>query len=162
VGLAQALVHDPPVLILDEPTSGLDPNQIVEIRNLISDMARSKTVLLSTHIMQEVEAICHRIIIISQGKIAADRKADEIRNTGNIQTILLELAEEAGQELLETIPGLTGIIRLKEKRWLISGPAGEEFRKTLFRFAVDNKLTVMSMQKQEESLEEVFRKLTSS
>lgn len=162
VGLAQALIHDPAVLILDEPTSGLDPNQIVEIRNLISQSARSKTVLLSTHIMQEVEAICDRIIIIHQGKIVADRKAAEIGNTGddNTQTILLGLGGEVTPGLLEAIPGIMKVLPVGDKQWLLQGPAGEDFRKIIFRFAADRDLPLLSLQKQEQSLEQVFRKLT--
>ncbi|MGC9471015.1 MAG: ATP-binding cassette domain-containing protein [Bacteroidales bacterium] len=164
VGLAQALIHDPPVLILDEPTSGLDPNQIVEIRNLISEMARSKTVMLSTHIMQEVEAICHHILIIHQGKIVADRQAGEIGEMDNVasQTILLELEDQVEAGLLQSVPGISKVLYLNDRQWLVSGPAGEGFRKDLFRFAVDNGLTVLSMQKQEQSLEEVFRQLTGN
>lgn len=164
VGLAQALIHNPPVLILDEPTSGLDPNQVMGIRNLISDMARSKTVMLSTHIMQEVEAICHHILIIHQGKIVADRRAGEIGEMDSVasQTILLELEDQVDAGVLQTVPGISKVVCLNDRQWLVSGPAGESFRKDLFRFAVDHGLTVLSMQKQERSLEEVFRQLTGN
>ena len=163
VGLAQALIHDPEVLILDEPTSGLDPNQIVEIRKLISEAGREKTVLLSTHIMQEVEAVCDRIIIIDKGKIKADDSKKDIysRTEKKTSTILVEFDVDVQAEILKSIKGATNARWLDGKTYLVEAPHYEDIRPAIFRFAVDNGLTVLSMQMKEQSLEEVFRSLTS-
>ncbi len=161
VGLAQALIHDPAVLIFDEPTSGLDPNQIVEIRDLIKDAGLNKTILLSTHIMQEVEAICHRIIIINNGEIVADDKTKNIYSKiQQAQTIIVEFDNETDEILLKSIPGIEKTAKIKECQWLIETFAGNDIRKTLFDFAVKNKLAILSMQQKEKRLEEVFRELT--
>jgi len=162
VGLAQALIHDPEVLILDEPTSGLDPNQIVEIRKLISEAGREKTVLLSTHIMQEVEAVCDRIIIIDKGKIKADDSKKDIysRTEKKTSTILVEFDVDVQAEILKSIKGATNARWLDGKTYLVEAPHYEDIRPAIFRFAVDNGLTVLSMQMKEQSLEEVFRSLT--
>ncbi|MBU0763555.1 MAG: gliding motility-associated ABC transporter ATP-binding subunit GldA [Bacteroidetes bacterium] len=164
VGLAQALLHDPEVLILDEPTSGLDPNQIVEIRSLISEIGKEKTVMLSTHIMQEVEAICDKVIIINNGRIIADGYTGEIKQKtlGQQQTIIVEFNNITEQKLLERIPGVTKVARAKENNWLIQSNMNNDVRPAVFRFAVLNNLTVLSMQKTEKSLEEVFHELTTS
>ena len=161
VGLAQAILHDPAVLILDEPTSGLDPNQIVEIRELIHRFGQQKTVLLSTHIMQEVEAICDRVIIISQGKIVADGKPGEIGTgtTRNI-TLLAEFDRDPGCESIEALNGVLRIRSLGDHKYLIETDPATDLRPVIFRFAVDTGLTVLSMQRQERSLEEVFREIT--
>lgn len=161
VGLAQALIHNPAILILDEPTSGLDPNQIIEIRNLISSVGKEKTVLLSTHIMQEVEAICDRIIIINKGKIVADDSIGSIYNhTQDKQiTILVEFDKKIEQALLEKISGANKVAKIDDKNWLIQSPS-EEIRQHIFNFAVQSGLSVLSMQKKEKSLEEVFQELT--
>ena len=162
VGLAQALLHDPEVLILDEPTSGLDPNQIVEIRKLISEAGREKTVLLSTHIMQEVEAVCDRIIIIDKGQIKADDSKKDIysRIEKKTSTILVEFDVDVQAEILKSIKGSTDARWLEGKTYLVEAPHYEDIRPAIFRFAVDNGLTVLSMQLKEQSLEEVFRSLT--
>jgi len=162
VGLAQALLHDPEVLILDEPTSGLDPNQIVEIRNLISEAGRKKTVLLSTHIMQEVEAVCDRIIIIDKGKIKADDSKKDIysRVEKKTSTIMVEFDVDVEAEMLKFIRGATDARWLEGKTYLVEAPHYEDIRPAIFRYAVDNGLTVLSMQLKEQSLEEVFRSLT--
>jgi len=162
VGLAQALIHDPEVLILDEPTSGLDPNQIVEIRNLISRVGKQKTVLLSTHIMQEVEAICDRVIIIKEGRIVADE------NKGNMlkyideeyQTVLVEFDKDVSKEKIEEVAFVVRAVPVNKNQWLVQGQQEHDVRSKIFNFAVENKLTVLVMQKQEKSLEEVFRMLT--
>jgi len=163
VGLAQALIHDPGVLILDEPTSGLDPNQIVEIRNLISEAGKEKTVMLSTHIMQEVEAVCDRIIIIDKGKIRADEDKVSIfsRATKETATVLVEFDIRVDELMLQNVEGITGIRHLDGNTLLLETPAYEDIRPKLFRFAVDKGITVLSMQMKEQSLEEVFRDLTS-
>ncbi|MCF8222823.1 MAG: gliding motility-associated ABC transporter ATP-binding subunit GldA [Bacteroidales bacterium] len=163
VGLAQALIHDPGVLILDEPTSGLDPNQIVEIRNLISRAGKEKTVMLSTHIMQEVEAVCDRIIIIDKGSIRADEDKESIfsRATKETATVLVEFDIRVDELMLQNVEGIIGIRHLDGNTLLLETPAYEDIRPKIFRFAVDNGFTVLSMQIKEQSLEEVFRDLTS-
>ena len=163
VGLAQALIHNPEVLILDEPTSGLDPNQIVEIRNLISEAGKEKTVLLSTHIMQEVEAVCDRIIIIDKGKIKADEsKKDIYSRTGKkTNTILVEFNLHIDVEMLRFIKDVIDARWLEERTYLVEAPFYEDIRPAIFHFAVENGLTVLSMQLKEQSLEEVFRSLTT-
>jgi ABC-2 type transport system ATP-binding protein len=162
VGLAQALIHNPGVLILDEATTGLDPNQIIEIRNLIKEAGKEKTVMLSTHIMQEVEAICDRVIIIDNGIIAAN---EEISNIYSVikrpkQIVEVEFDKEAVSSLLSEIPGVSVIHLLKNNTWLIESEGEDDIRPALFAFAVNNNLTVLSLQKKESNLEEVFRQLT--
>lgn len=163
VGLAQALIHNPGVLILDEPTSGLDPNQIIEIRNLIRETGKEKTVMLSTHIMQEVEAICDRIIIIDKGIIVANEEKSRIysflKNPGQI--IRVEFDKDPGIKELSGIARVTSATRLEENIFLIKSESGEDIRALIFRFAVENGYTVLSLQKQETNLEEVFRHLTT-
>jgi len=163
VGLAQALIHDPEVLILDEPTSGLDPNQIVEIRNLISEAGKEKTVLLSTHIMQEVEAICGRIIIIDKGMIKADDSKRDIysRIEKKTNTIMVEFDVDIEVEMLRHIKGVMDARWLEGKTYLVEAAHYDDIRPAIFRFAVDNGLTVLFMQLKEQSLEEVFRSLTT-
>ncbi len=163
VGLAQALIHNPDVLILDEPTTGLDPNQIVEIRNLIGEIGKEKTVMLSTHIMQEVEAICDRVIIIDKGKIVADETADSIKEDKDesSSTIIVEFDQEVQLELLKKIKDALKFEHHKENIWLIQSKPNNDIRSNIFNFAVENNLAVLSMQKQEKSLEEVFKMLTS-
>lgn len=162
VGIAQALIHNPPVVILDEPTTGLDPNQILEIRNLISVTGKGKTIMLSTHIMQEVEAICSRIIVIDRGEIVADDRTGNIKvQTGdNFNTVSVEFNAEVSLEKLETIKGVGKAVKLKDKNYLIQGDSREDIRENIFRFAVEEGLTVLSLQKMEKSLEEVFHELT--
>jgi len=161
VGLAQALIHDPSVLILDEPTSGLDPNQIVEIRDLIKQAGQDKTVLLSTHIMQEVEAICGRIIIINNGEIVADDKTSNIySHVQQASTIVVEFNGDTDENQLHEIKGITNIAKLEKRWWLIETPVKLDIREKVFEFAVKKNLVVLSMQKKEKRLEEVFRELT--
>jgi ABC-2 type transport system ATP-binding protein len=163
VGLAQALIHDPEVLILDEPTTGLDPNQIIEIRNLISGLAKKKTVLLSTHILQEVEAICDRIIIIDQGVIVADGTSGHIKSAKNgiLQTIYLEFNSKVDLTLLQSIQGVTQVQKISEREFLLAGIEQSDLREDIFKFAMEHKLTLLTIQKKEESLEQAFRKLTT-
>jgi len=163
VGLAQALIHDPEILILDEPTSGLDPNQIIEIRNLISAIGKEKTVMLSTHIMQEVEAICDRIIIINKGKIVADDSIESIYSHSKDQyiTIVVEFDQETDQKQLEQIERVDEVAKIDNKNWLIQSSSNEDIRQNIFNFAVKSNLAVLSMQKKEKSLEEVFQELTN-
>ena len=163
VGLAQALIHNPEVLILDEATTGLDPNQIVEIRNLIKEAGREKTVMLSTHIMQEVEAICDRVIIIDKGVIVADEEKRNIYSKLKrpLQLVQVEFDKKPSESDLAGISNVKTVRCLKDNLWLIEAVGDEDIRPLIFSFAVLNKLTVLSLQKQENNLEEVFRHLTS-
>lgn len=163
VGLAQALIHNPAVLILDEATTGLDPNQIIEIRNLIREAGKEKTVLLSTHIMQEVEAICERVIIIDHGIIMADEEKSRIYSLVNKsrQTVLVEFDKAVDEKLLSSISNVTAVSLLKGNIWKIEAEGDEDIRSAVFNLAVKNNLTVFSLNRQQNNLEEVFRHLTS-
>jgi len=160
IGLAQALLHDPRVLILDEPTSGLDPNQIIEIRQLIKQLGREKTVLLSTHIMQEVEAVCDRVIIIHKGKIIADDAEKSLvrLKKKTYFTILAEFGQAVNQKKLAALPHVLEVI--PESECSFSLRCDSDIREDIFRFAVENSLTVLSLSQAGQSLEEVFRELT--
>ncbi|MGB8489505.1 MAG: gliding motility-associated ABC transporter ATP-binding subunit GldA [Bacteroidales bacterium] len=164
VGLAQALIHNPEVLILDEATTGLDPNQIVEIRNLILEAGKKKTVLLSTHIMQEVEAICDRVIIIDKGIIVADEEKKDIYSKviRARQVILVEFDRDPGEQVLGKIDFADSIKRTGDRTWTLEAGGEKDIRPAIFTFAVSNGLTVLSLQKKESNLEEVFRQLTGS
>jgi ABC-2 type transport system ATP-binding protein len=163
VGLAQALIHNPAVLILDEATTGLDPNQIVEIRNLIKEAGKEKTVMLSTHIMQEVEAICDRVIIIDKGVIVADEEKSKIYSKIKRpkQVIEIEFDKDITDLSLAQIENFSSIKKIRNNVWLIETEGDEDIRPLLFNFAVKNNLTVLSLNKQENNLEEVFRQLTN-
>jgi ABC-2 type transport system ATP-binding protein len=161
VGLAQAIIHEPKVLILDEPTSGLDPNQLVEIRALIKDLGREKTVLLSTHIMQEVEAICDRVIIIDRGRIVADDKASTLRSRQQHHEVIeVEFDRAVEANLLLNVGGVVQARRNEGNTWLLAHDAANDIRPAVFRFAVENGLQVLGLQKSERGLEEVFKELT--
>jgi ABC-2 type transport system ATP-binding protein len=162
VGLAQALIHDPEVLILDEATTGLDPNQIIEIRNLIKETGRDKTVLLSTHIMQEVEAICNRVIIIDKGVIRADEEKSNIYSMlrQTYQVIEVEFDRDCNEYELAGISSIKSVHRQRGNIWVVESESEEDVRPLLFAFAVQHSMTVLSMQKKENNLEEVFRHLT--
>jgi ABC-2 type transport system ATP-binding protein len=164
VGLAQALIHNPGVLILDEATTGLDPNQIVEIRNLIKLTGKEKTVMLSTHIMQEVEAICDRVIIIDKGIIVANEEKSKIYSVIRRpkQVIHVEFDKDTVETLLAEIPNVSSVRQLRNNVWLVEAEGDEDIRPLLFNFAVKNNLTVLSLQKQESNLEEVFRQVTGA
>jgi len=163
VGLAQALIHNPGVLILDEATTGLDPNQIVEIRNLIKEAGKEKTIMLSTHIMQEVEAICDRVIIIDKGVIVANEEKSNIYSIikRTKQIIRIEFDKDTKESSLAEIVNVSTVKQIKNNIWLIEAEGNEDIRPALFAFAVNNNLTVLSLQKQESNLEEVFRHLTN-
>jgi ABC-2 type transport system ATP-binding protein len=161
VGLAQALIHNPEVLILDEPTSGLDPNQIIEIRNLIKEIGKQKTIMLSTHIMQEVEAICDRVMIIDKGIIIADKiTADIHKMSGKKQIISVEFNVEVDANLLNTIEGVAYVKNIKDNIWEITTETIKDIREDIFKFAVKNNIAVLSMKIEENTLEEVFHQLT--
>jgi ABC-2 type transport system ATP-binding protein len=163
VGLAQALIHDPEILILDEPTSGLDPNQLVEIRNLVSNIGKEKTVLLSTHILQEVEAICDRVLIINKGHIVADENADRLKESGNdhTQTIHIELDNSTDLKIWQTLSFISHVKPLGEKQFLLETHENRDVRGDVFNFAVNQGLTILSLSLRKKSLEEVFRELTN-
>lgn len=160
VGIAQAIIHDPSILILDEPTSGLDPSQIIEIRKLIRQISPSKTVMLSTHIMQEAEAICDRIVIINGGKIIADDTPANIKalSSSSSQTILVEFAQKVKPNRLVDIHGVNSVHPLSENKLLIVGEV-DDLRAEIFQFAVKNGLIILTLTKQESSLEHVFLEL---
>lgn len=161
VGLAQALIHNPKVLILDEPTSGLDPNQLEEIRNLIRETGKEKTVMLSTHIMQEVEAVCDRVIIINKGQIVANDQTQHLQeSTRQKQVLRVEFDKEISKSQLKKIEGVTDARQLEGNTWLIETDADRDIRKDIFNYAVANGLSVLALQKEEQKLEDVFKQLT--
>lgn len=160
VGLASALLHNPEVLILDEPTTGLDPNQLVDIRHLIKNLAKEKTVLLSTHIMQEVEAICDRVIIINKGEIVADKKLHELKGTKQ-QTIIVEFDYRVEDAFLKRLPKVKSVVNTHDFVYEITFSTTEDMRSIVFDFAHDNKLKILQLNQKNESLETMFRNLTS-
>ena len=163
VGLAQAMIHDPQVLILDEPTSGLDPNQLVEVRGLIARIGKERTVMLSTHIMQEVEAICDRVIIIDRGLLVADDKASTLRS-GDVEKAVLEVEFDSRIEANDLL-GISGVQAAKkkdDKSWLVAYAASTDIRPAVFQLAVDRGVKVLGMHKSERGLEEVFKELTAT
>lgn len=160
VGLAAAIIHDPEVLILDEPTSGLDPNQLAEIRDLIKKIGKEKTVMLSTHIMQEVEAICDRVVIINKGEIVADDTAGHLQVDSATQTVYVEFEGNVTRNKLKKIAGASKVEELGEG-WLIESNDPADLRKSVSAFAKDNDLLIMTLRKEEKSLEEVFKLLTN-
>jgi len=160
VGLANALLHNPEVLILDEPTTGLDPNQLVEIRQLIKSLGKEKTVLLSTHIMQEVEAICDRVIIINKGEIVADKKLNDLRETKQ-QTVVVEFDYRVEEAFLKALPKVKSVVNTHDFIYEITFTTTEDMRTLVFDFAHDNKLKILQLNQKNESLESLFRDLTS-
>lgn len=158
VGLAQALLHDPKVLILDEPTSGLDPNQVSEIRNLISEIAQHKTVLLSTHIMQEVEAMCNRVVIINKGKIVADNPLGQLQqHKRNEMLVVVEFKHAIKEGALKQIPG---VVRIKQKGSTYEILCQLDIREEVSRLAAKEGWILLSMKLEEDSLEHIFKSLT--
>ena len=161
VGLAQAMMHNPQVLILDEPTSGLDPNQLVDIRNLISSLGKEKTVLLSTHIMQEVEAICQRAIIINKGVVVADDRIENLKQTQTAaNVVIVEFESDITQQQLLSIPGVAKVQHVKDNHWIIEPEGDTDIRGELMRWSVNNGLIIKTLQKEDISIEEAFQKLT--
>jgi ABC-2 type transport system ATP-binding protein len=162
VGLAQALIHDPEVLILDEPTSGLDPNQLVEIRKLIKDISSNKTVIFSTHIMQEVSALCNRVIVINKGEIMADDQLSNLMKGHQAETVVIvEFEGNVSLRELQTLPGVKSVEVVRDSQFKITALAGADLRPEIFRFAADRKLSLIGLKQEENSLENVFRELTS-
>ncbi|MDO9256445.1 MAG: gliding motility-associated ABC transporter ATP-binding subunit GldA [Bacteroidales bacterium] len=160
VGLAQALIHNPEVLILDEPTSGLDPNQLLEIRELIKGIGKEKTVILSTHIMQEVEAICSRAIIINLGKIVADGSTTELSNIQKHDIVTVEFETQTSEKHLLTITGVVKVVKINDLLWKLEAKPGEDIRPRINKFAVENNMTLLSLHREEHNLEQVFQELT--
>jgi ABC-2 type transport system ATP-binding protein len=162
VGLAATLVHDPEVLILDEPTSGLDPNQIVEIRDVIRSLAATKTILFSSHIMQEVEAICDRVIIINKGNIVADDRLQHLqRSSGQAHAVTVEFGEMVSIGLLKTIPGVIAVKNVHLAVFTIECTDADTVKKELLRLSIEHNLDIKSLQTQSQSLETVFKSLTT-
>jgi ABC-2 type transport system ATP-binding protein len=163
VGLAQAMLHDPEVLILDEPTSGLDPNQIVEIRQLIKDLGREKTVILSTHILSEVEAVCDRAVIINRGQLVADAPISELKDRFTSKNILtVEFGGKTTAQALKAIRNVQQVKALDGQRWQLTAGADNDVRGEVFQFAVQNGLVLLELRKETSSVEDVFQQLTKS
>jgi len=162
VGLAQALIHDPKVLILDEPTTGLDPNQLTEIRNLIVEVGREKTVLFSTHIMQEVKAICKRVIIVNDGKLVADSTEEMLlhETEQGHHGALIEFAAEVSPEALRLMAHVLHVEAVAPRTFHVA--SDKDVRAELFRFAVEHNSVILTMKQEERSMEDVFKKFTSS
>ena len=162
VGLAAALIHDPEVLILDEPTSGLDPNQIVEIREVIKKQGENKTVLFSSHILQEVEAICDRVIIINKGELVADDKLSTLQSrTGQGHVVLVQFKESVDKRLLENIQGVTAVEEAPSFTFKLQTANPESVRKQLLGIALQQNLNIVSLQSENKSLEYIFKSLTN-
>lgn len=162
VGLAQAMIHHPDVLILDEPTSGLDPNQIVEIRDLIIRAGREKTVLLSTHIMQEVQAMCSRVIIINRGNIVADDTVDALKSHASAAALLVSFSTPISEAALRKLKGVRRIDAIGERRYTLHTADADLLRRELMQWALAENVQIESMQNAGQSLEEVFRSLTAN
>lgn len=162
VGLATALLHDPEVLILDEPTTGLDPNQLAEIRELIKTIGKNKTVFLSTHIMQEVEAICDRVIIIRQGEIVADNQLQQIFSDENDQVIEIEFDFKIEEEFIKRLADLKSYRNIHDMQWELIFKSDRDMRPVLFDFAKEMDVKILSMQLKNKNLETIFREKTTS
>jgi ABC-2 type transport system ATP-binding protein len=162
VGLAAALLHDPEVLILDEPTSGLDPNQIVEIRNVIKEQGKNKLVLFSSHILQEVEAMCDRVIIINKGKIVADDKLSNLQQRSSSSIVRVQFKEALEQEWLRRLEGVKSVNKVDTYTWSIETNDAEKVRTELKKLERENNLDIVSLQSESQSLEDIFRTLTVS
>jgi len=161
VGLAQAMIHNPDVLILDEPTSGLDPNQLADIRDLIVQIGQEKTVLLSTHIMQEVEAMCSRVIIINDGKIVADDAIGTIQaHQSNKNTLIVQFDKPVTEAALQQLQQLESVKQLEGNRWALQTAQPDQLRKSLMQWAVEKDYIIESLQTESRSLEDIFRTLT--
>lgn len=160
VGLAAAILHNPEVLILDEPTTGLDPNQLVEIRELIKELGKDKTVLLSTHIMQEVEAMCHRVIIINKGELVIDKPISELK-TSNEQVLKVTFDYKLEEQFIKRLPNLTSYKNTVENNWTLVFKTVDDMRPVIFDFAQENGLKILGLNAENKNLESLFRELTS-
>jgi len=162
VGLAAALIHDPEVLILDEPTSGLDPNQIIEIREVIKALGRDKTVLFSSHILQEVEALCDRVVIINKGRLVADSSLSRLRKEGSGSgSIRVAFREELEPATFQGLRGVDSASRLSKEAWELQTREPDEVKKQLLELALQNNWNIVSLQSENQSLEAIFRSLTT-
>lgn len=159
VGLAAAILHNPEVLILDEPTTGLDPNQLVEIRQLIKELGKDKTVLLSTHIMQEVEAMCDRVIIINKGEIVINKPISELK-TDNEQVIKVTFDYKLEEQFIKRLPNITAYKNTLENNWVLTFNSSEDMRPVIFDFAQENGLKILGLNTENKNLESLFRELT--
>ncbi len=162
VGLAAALLHEPEVLILDEPTSGLDPNQIIEIRNVIKEQGKNKTVLFSTHILQEVQAICDRVIIINKGELVADNSVEQLKQNVKSNRIAVNFSTRIDKENLEALPAAIEVAAVSDNSFKISTNDTNELRRQLLEFAVGKQLDIVSLQTEGNNLEDIFKSLTTS
>jgi ABC-2 type transport system ATP-binding protein len=163
VGLAAALIHDPEVLILDEPTTGLDPNQIIEIREVIRSLGAQKTILFSTHILQEVEAVCNRVIIINKGNLIADNNLKDLQSRHSKPVIRVQFKEALEAQWLErSITSLTALRKLNSNEWELEATDPAEAKKQLMALSMEQNLNIVSLQSTDQSLEDVFRSLTHS
>ncbi len=160
VGLAAALIHDPEVLILDEPTSGLDPNQIIEIREVIKKQGQDKTVLFSSHILQEVEAICDRVIIINKGNLVADDTLTNLRKSASGEVVSVSFKETVDRVLLNKLPAVKEIIKNEANNWQLATHDSDQLRKQILAMALQHNLNIVSLQSENQSLEDIFRSLT--
>ncbi|WP_144891602.1 gliding motility-associated ABC transporter ATP-binding subunit GldA [Flavobacterium tiangeerense] len=160
VGLANALLHNPDVLILDEPTTGLDPNQLMEIRNVIKNVGKDKTVFLSTHIMQEVEAICDRVIIINNGKIVTDKKLDNLISEDKEQVIEVEFDFQVEEQVISKIENLVSYVNVHDMMWELTFKSDKDMRSVVFDFAQNNGLKTLQLNQKNKNLEAVFREIT--
>ena len=161
VGLAAALIHDPEVLILDEPTSGIDPNQIIEIREVIKKQGKDKTVLFSSHILQEVEAICDRVIIINKGELVADDKLSNLRQQSSSSNVVkVSFKESLEKEWLEKLPAAKSVNKTDANNWQLATDNPEQLRKQILELSLQHNLNIVSLQSESQSLEDVFRSLT--
>lgn len=161
VGLAQALIHNPQVLVLDEPTTGLDPNQILEIRKLIKEISASKTVIFSTHIMQEVQAICNRVIVINQGELVADAPVADLLNSQPQVQIIVEFDKPIDEQKLAALAGVQQLVVVSSGVYKLTAVQGADLRPEVFRFATENNLSLVGLKQEQLSLEEIFRSLTA-
>lgn len=161
MGLAQALIHDPPVLVLDEPTSGLDPNQLVEIRRLIKSVSANKTVLFSSHILQEVQALCERVIVIHRGSIVADDRLENLMRKGS-EAVVIEFTAPVSGDILASAEGVQSVTRISDVKYRLTAAGGQDIRPALIRFAADRQLPLVGLSNEENSLEAVFSQLTAS
>lgn len=163
VGLAAALIHDPEVLILDEPTSGLDPNQIIEIRDVIKNLGKNKTVLFSSHILQEVEALCDRVVIINRGKVVANSQLSQLRQENSRNgSIRIEFERSPETGIIEQLQGVTSVSRLSDREWELQTDSPDELKKLILTLALQNNWNIVSLQSKNQSLEDIFRNLTNN
>ena len=161
VGLAAALLHEPEVLILDEPTSGLDPNQIIEIRDTIRKLGKDRAVLFSSHILQEVEALCDRVIIINKGRLIADSPLDKLRLERRSNSVRVAFKEELAPSQLASLKGVTAVRKLSAQEWELQAEEVADVKKQLLELALQNNWNIVSLQSENQSLEDIFRRLTT-